>query len=89
MTGTPPLPGIGKAGGVLKNLNRITQAIKKGQAPKSIIRFDKGKIYKELPHIHFKDGSALNIDGSWKHGSKILTNKEIEFLKCYEWILPD
>lgn len=57
--------------------------------PKSIIRFDKGRISTELPHIHFRDGSALNINGTWKHGSKILNNKEIDFLKQYGWILPD
>ncbi|MBS7200305.1 MAG: hypothetical protein KH111_19575, partial [Bacteroidales bacterium] len=80
--------GIGGGGG-LKKLNKLAQMIKKGQGPKSIIRLDKGLIYKELPHVHFDNGSALNINGVWKHGYKKLTNQEIKFLKQYEWILPD
>lgn len=38
--------------------------------------------------MHFKDGSALNIDGTWKHGSKTLTSKEIKFLKDNGFKLP-
>jgi len=83
------VPDVGMGRGVLNNLNRLSQTIKKGQAPKSIIRLDKGKNYKELPHVHFDNGSALKINGVWKHGYKELTNKEIKFLKRYEWILPD
>lgn len=54
-----------------------------------MIRFDKGKIVGEINHIHFNNGSALNINGTWKHGYKMLTNKEINFLQQYGWKLPD
>ena len=86
---TVPDVSIG-SGNVFKGLNKLTQLIKKGKAPKTIIRFNKGGgVAHEMPHVHFQDGSALNINGTWKHGSKILTNKEINFLEKYGWILPD
>ncbi|MEM9391993.1 MAG: hypothetical protein AAGA02_16055 [Bacteroidota bacterium] len=59
-----------------------------GKAPKTIKRFDKGKILGERDHVHFTDGSALNIDGTWKHGGRKLTKKEIEFLALNGWIIP-
>lgn len=59
--------------------------IAKGGVPKSIDRYDAGKGNYEKPHVHFKDGSALNKDGTWKHGSRKLTNSEKKFLEQYEW----
>ena len=38
--------------------------IEKGKAPKSINRYDIGKGKHEKPHVHFKDGNALNQDGT-------------------------
>ena len=40
------------------------------------------------PHIHFTDKSALNIDGTWRHGGRALSNKEKEFIEAIEWELP-
>ena len=67
------------------SINRLHNDINKGRAPKSIIRADNKHQETGQNHVHFKDGSALNIDGTWKEGEHILTNKEIKFLKEYGW----
>ena len=82
----------GTSGG---SVNQMKQRVNKGQAPKSITRVDKmdGNENKQH-HVHFKDGSALNKDGTWKHtpkkgGEHVFTNKEIDFLKYYGWTIPE
>ncbi|MDZ4241569.1 MAG: toxin TcdB middle/N-terminal domain-containing protein [Candidatus Omnitrophota bacterium] len=65
--------------------NQINQLIQTGKAPSSILRVDLGKILGEQAHVHFKKGAALNIDGSWKHGFKVLNNAEKDFLKKVGW----
>lgn len=79
---------VAKMGSNFKGINAIKKLIDTGKSPKTIIRVDKGKIFGELDHIHFKDGSALNVDGTWKHGSKTLTNAETKFLQSNGWQLP-
>ncbi|SIO13416.1 RHS repeat-associated core domain-containing protein [Singulisphaera sp. GP187] len=66
--------------------NQMNKAIQNGQAPKSIERVDIGKIKGEQTHVHLDDGSALNIDGSWKHGGRQLSNAEKDWLKGNGWI---
>lgn len=36
-------------------------------------------------HVHFKNGSALNKDGTWKHGKGNLTNEQKQYLKQNGW----
>uniref|UniRef100_A0A0N5A4N9 PT-TG domain-containing protein n=1 Tax=Parastrongyloides trichosuri TaxID=131310 RepID=A0A0N5A4N9_PARTI len=76
------------AKGVGKSINQLNKLAKTGKAPKSITRFDLGKVKGEINHVHFDNGAALNIDGTWKHGSKVLTNKEIKFLQDNGWTIP-
>lgn len=45
------------------------------------MRVDKGRGVFEKDHVHFKDGSALNSDSTWKHGGKDLTRQESDWLK--------
>ena len=76
------------------SLNQVEQKIRKGKAPNTIQRLDKGNPNNnEKPHIHFKDGSALNNDGTWKHlpdnKTHIFTKKEIDFLTEYGWTIPE
>ncbi|MDR6969265.1 RHS repeat-associated protein [Flavobacterium arsenatis] len=71
------------------SMNQLNKLVKTGKAPKSITRFDLGKVKGEINHVHFDDGSALNIDGTWKHGGKVLTNKEIKFLQENGWTIPE
>jgi hypothetical protein len=66
----------------------MDKMIKRGKAPRSIIRPDVAKTFGEQPHIHFSDGSALNMDGTWKHGGRALTNEEKEFLREWGWNIP-
>ncbi|MEW6609763.1 MAG: hypothetical protein AB1414_20340, partial [bacterium] len=86
--------GIGKVGarGVGKEItgkvNQMNKEIITRKAPKNIKRVDKGKIKGEQDHVHFKDGSALNKNGTWKHGYRYLTNQEKEWLKHHGWKLP-
>jgi hypothetical protein len=65
--------------------NQMNKAIQNGQAPKSIERVDIGKIKGEQTHVHLDDGSALNVDGSWKHGGRQLTNAEKDWLRGSGW----
>ena len=62
--------------------------VMRGQAPDSVDGVDSPKFPNEQPHIHFKDGNALNIDGTWKHGGRPLTNAEAEWITSNGWSLP-
>ncbi len=75
--------------GLFESINQMNEEIKKGQAPGTISRVDKGNpdLY-EKPHVHFEDGNALNFDGTWKHGEKDLTNKEKKWLIEHDWQIP-
>lgn len=44
--------------------NQMQQQVLKGKAPKDVIRVDNPKVPGQLPHVHFKDRTALNIDGT-------------------------
>ena len=70
-------------------INQLNKLIRTGKLPKTIERFDQGKIYKEQAHVHFIDGAALNVDGTWKHGCRRLNKKEVEFLAQHGWTLPE
>lgn len=59
--------------------------------PKSVLRVDDAQNSSavEIPQVHFDDESALNIDGTWKHGSRALNRREREWLTSVGWLLPD
>ena len=63
--------------------------VEKGQAPKTIEHVHKGRGTYEKDHVHFTDGTALNNDGTWKHGEHTLTNNERKWLDQHNWILPE
>ena len=44
--------------------NQLQKQVEKGQAPKEIDRVDKAHIDGQQPHVHFKDGTSLNQDGT-------------------------
>ncbi len=44
--------------------NQMNKQIESGSAPNTVKRVDTGKIKGEQNHVHFKDGSALNRDGT-------------------------
>ena len=71
-----------------KSINQLNNSLKnRNKTNKNITRFDKGKIKGEQNHVHFKDGSALNADGTWKHGLRTLTQEEINFLESNGWTI--
>lgn len=68
--------------------NQLNNEIRRGQAPRSIRRVDTAKTYGEQTHVHLSDGSALNIDGTWKHGATSLSNATRAWLVRGGWRLP-
>ena len=70
----------------------IQRLIEKGQAPKSFESAHKGHGPKGKPHIHLKNGSSFNLDGS-KHDTKNykgqLTNEEKQFIREQGWNIPE
>src|SRR5665213_1916447 len=77
-------------GGGRPSVNQMNKQIATGGAPRSIIRADRGKIYMEQDNVHFSDGSALNLDGTWKHppdsgGTHVFTNAETAWLQKWGW----
>jgi len=66
----------------------MNNQIRAGKAPKDIERVDTGKVPGEQTHVHFKDGAALNKDGTWKHGYRKLKEAEKKWLQESGWPLP-
>lgn len=77
-------------GGNRPSVNQMNREIHQGRAPRGIVRVDRGNpdIY-ELDHVHFDNGSALNIDGTWKHGPEFtLTRAQERWLESWGWTIP-
>jgi len=72
------------------SINQMNKEIKRGQAPSEVKRADRAKVKNEQDHVHFndKDKSALNKDGTWKHGFTKLKNATKEWLEKHGWALP-
>ncbi len=68
--------------------NQMNRTIMRGNAPSGLTRVDRGKIPGEQTHIHMDDGSALNMDGTWKHGGTTLTNDQAAWLEANGWVIP-
>ncbi|OGW71048.1 MAG: hypothetical protein A2047_03770 [Omnitrophica bacterium GWA2_41_15] len=68
--------------------NQLDKKVQRGQAPNSVDRVDPARNFGDKPHIEFKDGNALNNDGTWRHGGRPLTNAEQKFIKDNSWSLP-
>ncbi len=55
---------------------QMQSQVKKGQAPKEVLRVDSAHTSVGKPHVHFKNGTALNTDGTISHqknGIPVLT----------------
>jgi hypothetical protein len=76
-------------GGRRFSVNQMDKEVQRGKAPPTIVRVDPPRAPFEKPNVHFIDGSALNSDGTWKHGSRVLTNAEKDWLSSWGWTLPD
>lgn len=80
----------GERGAIGRGLspNQMNRAINRGQGPSGITRIDTPKIPHEKLHATFEDGSALNVDGTWKHGGLDLTRDQSSWLVENGWTLP-
>jgi RHS repeat-associated protein len=80
--------GGGGSGSNRSSAGKMQRQVERGQAPGSVDRVDKARIPYEKDQVHFKDGSALNHDGRWKHGGRPLTRAEADWLVSNGWSLP-
>jgi hypothetical protein len=78
----------GSLGGDGLSPNQMDRAIQRGQAPRGFMRVDPPRVPGEQYNIHFDDGSALNMDGTWKHGGQVLTRAQAEWLAENGWVVP-
>lgn len=78
--------------GKKKTFAQWQQILKTGNSDYSnvIDRIDKANPSSDLQdHIHFKEGSALNRDGTWKHGGhRSLSRLEKEFCDQLDFKYP-
>lgn len=68
--------------------NKMQEQVEKGQAPKEVLRVDKAHDSFGQPHVHFKDGTALNRDGTIHdkmHGRPKPTRKTWGWLHRNGW----
>jgi hypothetical protein len=71
------------------SFNQMRQSIDRGQAPRGVERVDNPKRPGEgQPHVHFKDGRSLNMDGTWRHGAGTVGRKEAKWLEGFGWVIP-
>ncbi len=66
--------------------NQMQKQVERGQAPKTVSRVDNPKYGQ--PHVHFKNGTSVNFDGSTHdaiNGTPSLTNEEILWLFENGW----
>lgn len=68
-----------------------TRSAKRNQGrPASVLRIDaQNNSGGEVPQVHFVDGSALNIDGAWKHAARALNGQERTWLSAVGWVVPE
>ena len=76
------------------NINQMNTQIKKGQAPKSIERVDKAQysVKNSKNHVHFKDGTSLNVDGTIHDanaGIPKVDRQARKWLEKYGWQIPN
>lgn len=67
---------------------KLQKEVERGKAPKDVNRVDKPHIPGQKPHVHFKDGTSLNEDGTIhdkKNGEPSLSNKTVKWLEKHNW----
>ena len=70
------------------NPGSLQQQVEKGQAPREVDRVDKPHVPGQKPHVHFKDGTSLNNDGTLHDvhkGTPAPSNKTIDWLNNNGW----
>lgn len=70
----------------------MQQQVKIGQAPKEVDRVDPAHIQGQQPHVHFKDKTSLNQDGTVHdahNGIPNPNNKTKEWLRQNNWSIGE
>lgn len=84
--------GVGLVSGLhlASSVNQMNREVQTGQAPSDVKRVEKAKEGGPgaQDHVHLKDGSALNRDGTWRHGFSKLSNAVKDWLVSHGWTLP-
>ena len=66
--------------------SQMQRQVEKGQAPKEVDRVDKPHVKGQQPHVHFKDGTSLNQDGSVHDAHKGIPNVSNQVKK---WLIQN
>jgi hypothetical protein len=69
------------------NPGAMDQEIRRGGRgiPSDVTHVDPGHNAGQQPHVHFKDGSAMNRDGSPHHGNPNPSGNALKWLKRHGW----
>ncbi len=70
---------------------KMQQEVRKKQAPNDVKRVDNAHIPTGKPHVHYKDGTSSNNDGTIHDahkGTPNPSNRTIEWLKKHNWTPP-
>jgi len=70
---------------------KMQKEVEKGQAPKEVDRVDHPHIPGQLPHVHYKDKTSSNNDGTTHdkgNGQPKPSKKTKEWLKTHNWVPP-
>ena len=66
----------------------LQKQVEKGQAPEEVDRVDRPRVPRQKPHVHFRDGTSLNNDGTVHDahkGTPNPSNKTSKWLKNHGW----
>ena len=66
------------------SVNQMQHLIDSGQAPSSITGCHLG-FQGQQPHVHFSDGTAMNLDGTPHHGSPNPSKSTLNWLNSHGW----
>jgi len=80
------------ANGKISTPGNMQKQVERGQAPRDIIRVDKGHIPGQEPHVHYKDGTSSNQSGGIHDAHKGIpspSKKAQDWLKDHGWAPPE
>ncbi len=66
--------------------SQLQRQVEKGQAPREVDRVDKPHVPGQQPHVHFKDGTSLNVDGTVHDAHKGIPDPSN---KTTKWLLEN
>ena len=76
------------ANGCITSAGQMQIQVERGKAPSCVVRVDGADVRLGIQaHVHFSDGSAINIDGTPHHGSPNINNATKEWLQSNGWCM--